>query len=113
MWIESFNLVVDANNDGTISLAETWHILGWLYQLPGNLLIELLGAIHPVAHLLQIQASPATGYGSLHGGLATVASTLIWLLVLVQLANLREKWKRPAREQQRHKMHRARRMHPF
>lgn len=92
MWIESFNLVLDANHDGAISLAEAWHVFGWLYQLPGNLVIEVLGAIPPVANLLQIQASAETGYGSLNGGLATVISLLIWLLVVIQLAGLREKW---------------------
>lgn len=92
MWIESFNLVVDTNHDGAITLAEAWHIFGWLYQLPGNLVIELVGAVPPVANLLHIQASAATGYGSLHGGLATVVSLLVWLLLLIQLAGLREKW---------------------
>src|SRR5690606_2092398 len=92
MWIESFNLVLDANNDGAVSLSEAWHIAGWLYQLPGNLTIELVGAIPPVANLLQIRASAETGYGSLNGGLATAVSLLIWLLVVIQLAGLREKW---------------------
>ncbi|WP_397474261.1 hypothetical protein [Pusillimonas sp.] len=93
MWIESFNLVLDANNDGAISPAEAWHVFKWLYQLPGNLVIELLGNIPPVAHLLHISASADTGYGSLGGGLATVLSLLIWLLVLIQCSSLRERWK--------------------
>ena len=92
MWIESFNLVLDTNHDGAVSLAEAWHIFGWLYQLPGNLVIEALASIPPIADLLQLRASAATGYGSLNGGLATVISLLIWLLLLIQLAGLREKW---------------------
>src|SRR5690606_29901442 len=92
MWIESFNLVLDTNHDGAVSLAEAWHIFGWLYQLPGNLVIEALASIPPIADLLQLRASAETGYGSLNGGLATVISLLIWLLVLIQLAGLREKW---------------------
>lgn len=92
MWIESFNLVLDTNNDGTVSLAEAWHIFTWLYQLPGNLVIELLGNIPPVAHLLHISATAETGYSSLGGGMATIVSLLIWLLVLIELSNLRERW---------------------
>lgn len=93
MWIESFNLVLDTNSDGTITLAEAWYIFTWLYQLPGNLVIELLGNIPPIAHLLHISASAQTGYSSLNGGLATVVSLLIWLLVVIELANVRERWK--------------------
>lgn len=93
MWIESFNLVLDANNDGTITLAEAWHIFTWLYQLPGNLVIELLGAVPPVSRLLHISASAETGYSSLGGGLATALSLLIWLLIIIELASLRERLK--------------------
>lgn len=100
MWIESFNLVLDTNHDGAITLAEAWHIFSWLYLLPGNLAIELLGNIPPIANLLHIQASAATGYGSLNGGLATVVSLLAWLLLVIQLAGLREKW--AARHQGKH-----------
>jgi len=113
MWIESFNLVADTNGDGVLSRAEAWQVAGWLYQLPGNLVIELLGAIHPVAHLLHIQASAGTGYSSLNGGLATVASTLIWLLILVHLAGLRDKWIQHAQQRHQHGVHRSRRAQHF
>lgn len=93
MWIESFNLVIDTNNNGVVSLAETWQAIGWLYRLPGNLVIELLGAIPPVANLLHIRASTETGYQSLNGGFSVVLSLLIWLLIVVEFAGLREQWK--------------------
>lgn len=92
MWIESFNLVVDTNNNGAISLTETWQAIGWLYRLPGNLVIELIGAVPPVANLLHIRASTETGYSSLNGGLAVVVSLLVWLLIIIELAGLRERW---------------------
>ncbi|HLU20306.1 MAG TPA: hypothetical protein VKZ66_10140 [Pusillimonas sp.] len=102
MWIESFNLVLDANRDGTVSLVEAWQIFEWLYLLPGNLLLELLGSIPPIADLLHIRASPETGYGSLNGVMATALSLLIWLLLLVEAANLRERWK--SQQMRRHKL---------
>jgi len=102
MWIESFNLVLDTNRDGAISLVEAWQIFEWLYLLPGNLVIELLGAIPPVADLLRIRASPDVGYGSLNGVMATALSLLIWLLLLIEMANLRERWK--SQQLRRHKL---------
>lgn len=102
MWIESFNLVLDTNSDGAISLAEAWHIFEWLYLLPGNLVIELLGALPPIANLLHIRASAEAGYSSLNGVMATAVSLLIWLLVIVEAANLREQWK--SKKMRRHRL---------
>jgi hypothetical protein len=88
MHIESFNWVVDANQDGTISLPETWETAKWLYQLPGNLVVEAIGHIPHVADLFHIHASQATGYSSFNSWFTSAFALLFWLFILVEASNL-------------------------
>jgi len=89
MKIESFNWIVDANHDGRISLNELGHTLLWLYQIPGNLVVETLGHVPVAAHLFHIQASAQAGYYSLNSWFSFVFSLFFWLYALLELSNLK------------------------
>lgn len=90
MWIESFNVGLDANLDGWVSLAEAWAGLKWLYMLPGNLLLETVGQFPSLAGAFRIRASEETGYASLNGWFSLLFSLVAWLYVLVKLCDLRD-----------------------
>src|SRR5690606_16759845 len=87
MNIQSFAWAIDLNGDGTYSMWETWEAARWVFRLPGNLLLEGLGHIPYLSSLLNIQASEATGYSSLNGGLASSLSLLIWVVAITSLLN--------------------------
>ncbi len=93
MWIESFNVSLDANLDGWVSLAEAWAGLKWLYMLPGNLLLEIVGQFPSLAGPFRIRASEETGYASLNGWFSLLFSLVPWLYALVKLCDLRD-WMR-------------------
>jgi len=88
MNIQSLHLVLDLNHDGSYSLWELWEAVKFVYRLPGNLLVEGLGHIPYVSSALGIQASPAAGYASLDGLLATGLSLLVWIAVIFALLTL-------------------------
>lgn len=88
MSIQSFNLILDINGDGSYSAWELWEAIRFVYKLPGNLVVEILGHIPFVSPLLGIRASEATGYGSLNGMLATSLSLLFWVVIVVTALNL-------------------------
>lgn len=90
MKIESFKWAIDANNDGSISPDELWHTLQWLYELPGNLMVEALGHVPVVAETFHIHASAQAGYYSLNSWFTAVFSLFFWLFVLVELAKLKD-----------------------
>src|SRR3546814_16755332 len=87
MKIESFHWIIAANHDGSISLAEIWHTLQCLYQIPGNLVIEALGHIPVTAELFHIHASEQAGYYSLHTWFSAAFSLFFWLFVLFAISN--------------------------
>src|SRR3546814_10734622 len=89
MKIESFHWIIDANHDGSISLAEIWHTLQWLYQIPGNLVIDALGHIPVTAELFHIHASDQAGYYILNNCFSAAFSLFFWLFVLFSLSNLK------------------------
>ncbi|HWL27459.1 MAG TPA: hypothetical protein VNQ97_00995 [Burkholderiaceae bacterium] len=88
MNIQALDLVVDLNHDGTYSGWELWEAIKFLYRLPGNLITEALGHTPYVSSALGIQASEATGYGSLNGLLAVTISLIFWVLVVFALLTL-------------------------
>lgn len=88
MYVKSFVWAIDLNGDGAYSTWEVWEAAKWGFRLPGNLLLEGLGHIPYLSSLLSIQASEATGYGSLNGGLASSLSLLIWVVAIVSLLAL-------------------------
>lgn len=88
MNIQSLNFSVDINRDGHYSAWELWDILKVVYRLPGNLLVEGLGHIPPIASLLNIDATPANGYGSLDGLLSVTLSLLFWIIVIFGMLTL-------------------------
>lgn len=88
MHIQSLHLVADINGDGSYSMWEVWEVVQFIYRLPGNLVVEVLGHIPYLAPLLSIHASEAAGYGSLNGLLATTISLLFWAGILFAILNL-------------------------
>lgn len=88
MNVRSFVWATDLNGDGSYSMWEIWEAARWVFRLPGNLLLEGLGHVPYLSSLLNIQASEATGYGSLNGGLASSLSLLIWVVVITSVLSL-------------------------
>lgn len=76
MHIQSFQWL--ANVIDNPASFNAWDMFSWLYRLPGSLIIEALGNIHPVAELLHIHASSATSYATLDGRVVNVVSLFIW-----------------------------------
>lgn len=88
MNIQALHFVLDIDGNGTI---ERWEVLDaakWFFSLPGRLLVEGLGNIPLIADTFGIRASAATGYASFHGLLATGASLIFWVLLLVLLTRI-------------------------
>src|SRR5690606_2042009 len=67
---------------------EIMEAVKWVFRLPGNLLLEGLGHVPYVSSVLHIQASEATGYGSLNSGLAASLSLLIWAVAIFTVLSL-------------------------
>ncbi|NYT76512.1 hypothetical protein H0A71_05870 [Alcaligenaceae bacterium] len=82
MSIQSLNLVIDLNGDGSYSLLEISEFLRTLYRLPGNVMVEGLGHIPYLSSFLGIEASKATGYGSFDGLLSISLSLIFWVAVV-------------------------------
>jgi hypothetical protein len=82
MTIQSLAFSLDANQDGAYSAWELWEVCKALYHLPGNLVVEALGQLPIAQHFLHIEASAATGYGSLNGTLAIALSLAFWVAIL-------------------------------
>ena len=85
MHIQTFQWVIDANGDGSISLSDIIETLRWIYRIPGSLVVEALGNTPVVSDMLRIQASQETGYASLNGGLASILSLLFWAVLILWL----------------------------
>lgn len=75
--------------------ASFWQYFRFIFSLPGNLFVELIGLSPTLASFLNIAASPETGYGSLNGLVSKVVSCAVWLFFLIQLLNFSSKPKRP------------------
>jgi len=88
MNVHSFIWATDLNGDGAYSPWEILEAVKWVFRLPGNLLLEGLGNVPYVSSLLHIQASEATGYGSLNSGLAASLSLLIWAVGIFTVLSL-------------------------
>ena len=88
MNIQSLNLIVDINNDNRYSLWEIWETIKFVYRLPGNLLVEGMGHIPPLASLFNIDASPANGYGSLDGLLSVTLTLIFWVILVFGILTL-------------------------
>ncbi|NYT58750.1 hypothetical protein H0A65_07415 [Alcaligenaceae bacterium] len=88
MNVHSFIWATDLNGDGAYSPWEIMEAVKWAFRLPGNLLLEGLGHVPYVSSLLHIQASEATGYGSLNSGLAASLSLLIWAVAIFTVLSL-------------------------
>lgn len=91
MHIQTFQWVIDLNADGQVSLWEIWETMRWIFRIPGSLAVEFLGQFPAVAQMLHIEASAATGYGSLDGLLSKVISSLFWVSLLMWLLSLGSK----------------------
>lgn len=88
MNIQSLNLIVDLNNDGRYSVWELWEAIKFVYRLPGNLLVEGMGHVPPVASLFRIEATPVNGYDSLDGLLSVTLSLIFWVIVVFGILTL-------------------------
>ena len=88
MNIRSLNLIIDINNDGGYSVWELWEAIKFLYRLPGNLLVEGMGHVPPVASLLHIEATQVNGYDSLDGLLSVTLSLIFWVIVIFGILTL-------------------------
>jgi hypothetical protein len=83
MNIQALHFVLDLDSDGSVAGWEAVEALKWAFSLPGRLMVEGLGHIPFIADTFDIHASPATGYGSFHGLLATALTLLFWVGCLV------------------------------
>ena len=88
MQFQTLQWVMDINADGSLSLWEIWETIRWVFRMPGSLVVEAIGQFPALAALLNISASPETGYASLNGLLAKGLSLLFWLPVLFWVLNL-------------------------
>ena len=88
MNIQSLNLIVDINNDNRYSAWELWEAIKFVYRLPGNLLVEGMGHIPPLASLFNIDATPANGYGSLDGLLSVTLTLIFWVILIFGMLTL-------------------------
>ena len=82
MEFQTFNWVMDIDGNGTLSLWEVWETIRWAFIIPGSLVVEFLGQFPALAQLLNISASPETGYASLDGLYAKIISICFWLPIL-------------------------------
>ncbi|HRK84386.1 hypothetical protein [Alcaligenes sp. Lyrl_28] len=76
--MQTFQWIIDANGDGLYSLKEILQTLRWAFRIPGSLVVETLGSVPYLSDVLRIQASEATGYASLRGGLVNILSLFFW-----------------------------------
>lgn len=61
--------------------------LRFAFNLPGNLVVELIGLSPTLSSFLGIAASPETGYSSLNGLLTKILSCAFWLFLFIQALN--------------------------
>src|SRR5699024_640115 len=69
--------------EGCITRENISELAIWLYQLPGNLIMEAIGNLPVLPGLLDIQASASTGYSSLNGTITHALSLLFWVAILL------------------------------
>lgn len=94
MHLQSLQWIYDLHASGSIGGWELWQALKGLFNLPGNIVIELLGSYTVIAQTLGIAASEQTGYASLNGLIAKIISCAAWLFVFIQVVNIGTKPKR-------------------
>ncbi|MCQ9616958.1 hypothetical protein L1889_09815 [Paenalcaligenes niemegkensis] len=83
MQFQTLQWVIDINGDGTFSLWELWETARWAFRIPGSLVVEFIGQFPALASILNISASPQTGYASLSGLIAKTLSLLFWVPLLL------------------------------
>jgi len=88
MQFQTFQWVMDIDGNGTLSLWEIWETVRWVFRIPGSLVVELIGQFPALAQILNISASPETGYASLDGLYAKVISFCFWLPLLFWVLGL-------------------------
>lgn len=104
--MQTFQWIIDANSDGVYSLDGILQTLRWAFKIPGSLVVEALGSIPALSDLLHIQASEATGYASLRGGLVSVLSLFFWAALCVWFLEVNSKPRaEPAQRKARHTPH--------
>jgi len=82
MQFQTFQWVMDIDGNGTLSLWEIWETIRWIFRIPGSFVVELIGQVPALAQLLNISASPETGYASLDSLYAKIISIFFWLPLL-------------------------------
>jgi len=97
MQFQTFNWVMDIDGNGTLSLWEIWETIRWAFMIPGSLVVEFIGQFPALAQLLNISASPETGYASLDGLYAKVLSMFFWLPLLFWVLSIGSN--RPSKKQ--------------
>ena len=87
MQFQTLQWVMDVNGDGSLSVWELWETARWVFRIPGNLIIEFVGQFPALAALLNVSASPETGYASLNGIAAKALTLLVWVPLLLWVLN--------------------------
>ena len=104
--MQTFQWIIDANGDGIYSLNEILQTLRWAFRIPGSLVVETLGSIPVLSDVLRIQASEATGYASLRGGLVNILSLFFWAALCLWFLEVNSKPRaEPPHRKPRHAPH--------
>jgi len=82
MMIHSLQLPASIYESG-LTRGNIGELALWLYQLPGNLIMEGIGNLPVLPELLNIHASASTGYSSLNGTITHALSLLFWVAILL------------------------------
>lgn len=86
--MRAFDVMLDMNRDGAVTISDAVQWVKWFACLPGNLALEGMAFIPRIASFFEIKASPLAGYDSFHGWPAWIISVAAWLLLLAWIGEL-------------------------
>lgn len=86
--MRAFDVMLDMNRDGAVTISDMALWGKWFACLPGNLTLEGMAFIPRIASFFEIKASPLAGYDSFYGWPAWIMSVLTWLVLVGWIGEL-------------------------
>lgn len=86
--MRAFDVMLDMNRDGAVTISDAVLWVKWLACLPGNLAMEGMALVPRISNFFEIRASTMMGYDSFYGWPAWVISVLAWLILFGWISEL-------------------------